>query len=59
MWGYIIATLRKLINDNDEKYAEQLDDWEVSNSKIITWINNSIDNLIDIQLTMYETTKEI
>ena len=45
MWGYIIATLRKLINENDEKYAEQLDDWEVSNSKIVTWINNSIDNL--------------
>ena len=56
MWGYIIGTLCKLMN---EKYVEQLDAWKVSNLKIITWINNSIDNLIDIQLTKYETIKEI
>ena len=36
MWGYIIDTLHKPMNENDEKYAEQLDVWEVSNSKITT-----------------------
>ena len=36
-----------------------LDDWKVSNLKIITWINNSIDNSIDIQQMKYETAKEI
>ena len=59
MWGYIIGTLYKLMNEKKEKYVEQLDAWKVSNLKIITWINNSIDNLIDIQLTKYETIKEI
>ena len=36
MRGYIIDTLHKPRNENDEKYAEQLDVWEVSNSKITT-----------------------
>ena len=36
MWGYIIDTLHKLMNENDEKYAKLLDGWEVRNSKIIT-----------------------
>ena len=47
------------MNEKDERYVEWLDVWEVSNSKIITWINNSIDSLIDIQLTNYEIAKEI
>ena len=60
MWGYIIGTLRKPINKKEKKKcAEQLDAWEASNSKIITWINNCIDNLISIQLAKYETAKEI
>lgn len=53
MQGYIIGTLGKLMNENDEKYEE------VNNLKIITWINNSFDNLIGIQLAKYETVKEI
>ena len=39
MWGYIIDTLHKPIKEKDEKDVEQLHVWEVSNSKIITWIN--------------------
>ena len=31
----------------------------MSKLKIITWINNSIDNSIDIQLVKYKTTKKI
>ena len=44
MQGYIIDTLCKPTNENDEKYAKQLDVQEVRNSKIITWITNSIIN---------------
>ena len=53
MRGYIIGTLGKPMNENDEKYEE------VNNLKIITLINNSIDNLIGIKLAKYETVKEI
>ena len=31
IWGYIIGTLCKPMNENDEKYAKQLDIWEISN----------------------------
>ena len=47
------------MNEKYEKYAEQLDVWKVSNSKIITWINNSIETSIGTQLAKYETVKEI
>ena len=53
MRGYIIGTLGKPMNEKDEKYEE------VNNLKIITLINNSIDNLIGIKLAKYETVKEI
>ena len=59
MRGYIIDTLHKPRNENDEKYAEQLDVWEVSNSKITTQINNSIETSIGMQSTKYEIIKEI
>ena len=58
MWGYIVGTLCKPRNEDDEKYAEQLDVWKVNNLKIIIQINNSIENSIGTQLTKYETTKE-
>ena len=58
MWGYIIGTLCKPINENNEKYAKQYV-WEVRNLKIITWINNSIDNLLSIWLAKYEIAKKI
>ena len=31
IWGYIIGTLCKPMNENDEKYAKRLDIWEISN----------------------------
>ena len=58
MWGYIIGTLCKPINEKNEKYAKQYVR-EVSNLKIITWINNSIDNLLSIWLAKYEIAKKI
>ena len=48
MHGYIIKIYANLWMKRIKNYVEQLDVWEVSNLKIITWINNSIDNLLDI-----------
>ena len=38
---------------------EMLEIWDVNNSKIITWINNSVEHKIGTQLTKYEATKEV
>jgi hypothetical protein len=58
MWGYINGTY--VIPKNTEKGDVALiDAWEANNAKIITWINNSVEHFIGIQLTKYETTKEV
>ncbi|XP_062114577.1 uncharacterized protein LOC133825682 [Humulus lupulus] len=59
MWGYVSGTSTKPKNDKDESFAEQLDLWDANNSKIITWINNSVQQSIGIQLAKYETAKEV
>lgn len=59
LWGYVSGTHCKPIETNNEKYEEQLDSWEVCNSKIITWINNSVENSIGMQLAKYDTAKEV
>jgi hypothetical protein len=49
-----------VIPKNTEKGDVALiDAWEANNAKIITWINNSVEHFIGIQLTKYETTKEV
>ncbi|KAI3769398.1 hypothetical protein L6452_00500 [Arctium lappa] len=53
MWGYVSGTIVK------PKEATDLDSWEVDNSKIITWINNSVEHSIGVQLAKYETGKEV
>ena len=59
MWGYVSGTSTKPKDDKDESFAEQLDLWDANNSKIITWINNSVQQSIGIQLAKYETAKEV
>ncbi|KAH6815736.1 hypothetical protein C2S51_020556 [Perilla frutescens var. frutescens] len=59
MWGYVCGTHSKPIEAHNEKFVEQIDVWEVNNSKIITWINNSVENSIDMQLAKYDTVKEV
>ncbi|GJY33914.1 hypothetical protein Tco_0418383 [Tanacetum coccineum] len=46
--------VKKMTIDN---YDVLLETWEVDNSKIITWINNSVTPSIGLQLAKYETTK--
>ncbi|XP_062099980.1 uncharacterized protein LOC133805845 [Humulus lupulus] len=59
MWGYVSGTSTKPKDDKDESFAEQFDLWDAKNSKIITWVNNSVQQSIDIQLEKYETAKEV
>ncbi|GJS32093.1 uncharacterized mitochondrial protein-like protein [Tanacetum coccineum] len=60
MWGYVSGTKVKPVNgllvDN---YAGLLDTWEVNNSKVITWINNSFTPSIGAQLAKYDTAKAV
>ncbi|XP_048232481.1 uncharacterized protein LOC125370585 [Ricinus communis] len=53
-WGYISGAFIKPQDD-----MALLDKWEVDNSKIITWINNSVKHFIGTQLAKYETAKEL
>ena len=59
MWGYINGDLKKPKNEKAENYANLLDVWEANNSKIITWINNSIAPSIGMQLEKYKYAKEV
>ena len=59
MWNNVLSTSSKLTDTSATKYAEQLDAWEANNSKIITWINNSVEHSIGTRLAKYVTTKEV
>jgi plasmid maintenance system antidote protein VapI len=59
MWGYIDGTSVKPTNIMDAKYAETLKIWNKSNSKVVTWINNSVSQSIGMQLAKYDTAQEI
>ena len=49
----------KSIDTKVDDYATALEVWEVDNSKIITWVNNSVTHSIDAQLEKYDTAKEV
>lgn len=59
MWGYVSGTSEKPKDYKDGKYATEIETWEANNSKIITWINNSVSQSIGVQLAKYETAKEV
>jgi len=58
MWGYINGTY-VIPKNTEEGDVALIDAWKANNAKIITWINNSVEHFIGIQLTKYETTKEV
>ncbi|GAU48472.1 hypothetical protein TSUD_405650 [Trifolium subterraneum] len=60
VWSYVDGTLVKPTDKKDEaKYATELETWDVSNSKILTWINNSVSQSIGMQLAKYDTAQEV
>ncbi|XP_019416336.1 PREDICTED: uncharacterized protein LOC109327614 [Lupinus angustifolius] len=59
MWGYVSGTFVKPTNSATENYAKELETWEVNNSKIITWINNSVSQSIGVQLAKYDSASQV
>ncbi|XP_073056860.1 uncharacterized protein [Primulina eburnea] len=47
MWGYVTSVRDKPTDQTNPDYAVSLDVWEADNSKIITWINNSVAHSIE------------
>jgi hypothetical protein len=44
MWGYVSGTY-VVSKNTEEGDTTSIDAWEANNAKIITWINNSVNNL--------------
>ena len=59
MWGCVSGILSKPTDASNEKYAAMLEIWDVNNSKIITYINNSVEHKISTQLAKHEAAKEV
>ena len=60
MWSYIDGTYVKSTDKKDvNKYAEALKTLNKSNSKIITWINNSVSQSISMQLAKFDIAQEV
>ena len=55
MWGYISG----VIVAPEAANVELMEKWDTNNSKIITWINNSVENKIGMQLAKYDTAKQV
>ena len=58
MWGIVSGTRLKPVTGSED-YAAKLESWETDNSKIITWINNSVIQSIGTQLAKYDTAKDV
>jgi len=58
MWGYVSGTY-VVPKNTEEGDTASIDAWEANNTKIITWINNSVEHSIGTQLAKYETAKEV
>ena len=58
LWGYV-SGISVLPKTTDTNFASLIDAWDVNNTKIITWINNSVEHSIGTQLAKYETAKEV
>ena len=60
MWNYVGGISVKPTDKKDEaKYAKELETWDVSNSKVLIWINNFVSQSIDVQLAKYDIAKEV
>jgi len=57
-WGYVSGTY-VIPRNTEEEDVVLINTWEVNKSKIITYINNSVNHSIGTQLAKYETSKEV
>ena len=59
MWGYVSGTITAPDPSKEDSSSTTIETWEVANSKIITWINNSVSPSIGVQLAKFETVKQV
>uniref|UniRef100_A0A5B7BTX9 Retrotransposon Copia-like N-terminal domain-containing protein n=1 Tax=Davidia involucrata TaxID=16924 RepID=A0A5B7BTX9_DAVIN len=59
MWDYITREEAAPTDTKAANHAELQKTWNVNNAKIITWINNSVDQTIGVQLAKFNTAKQI
>ena len=58
MWSYVDGTSIKPTDKRDEaRYEKQFETWDVSDFKILTWINNFVSQSISVQLAKFDTAK--
>lgn len=58
VWEYVSGKIKCPVV-GVEKFDELFRIWDTNNSKIITWINNSVEHRIGVQLAKFKTAKEI
>ena len=58
MRGYVSGTY-VIPKNTEEGDVVLIDTSEANNANIITWINNSVEHSIGMQLAKYETTKKV
>ncbi|KAJ9557693.1 hypothetical protein OSB04_012307, partial [Centaurea solstitialis] len=56
---YVTGKSSKPTDEKAANYSLLVDSWETDNSKVITWINNSVAQSIGTQLAKYDTAKEV
>ncbi|XP_073152779.1 uncharacterized protein [Henckelia pumila] len=59
LWSSVTGVRIKPTDETTTNYANLVDSWEAVNSKIITWINNSVTHSIGVRLAKYEKAKKI
>ena len=59
MQSYVNGDFKKPKNEIVENCTDLLDIWEANNSKVITWINNSVAPSIGMQLAKNEYKKKV
>lgn len=59
VWDVVTGDSPMPTDANVEKFQDLLYTWQVTNAKIITWINNSVDQSIRIHFAKFTTTKQI
>ncbi|KAF6165273.1 hypothetical protein GIB67_042689 [Kingdonia uniflora] len=58
LWDYIDGAIMKPTDSEKLTFANDLRKWQMNNSKIITWISNSIELSIGVQLAKFQMAKE-
>ncbi|GMY24222.1 Zinc finger, CCHC-type [Fagus crenata] len=62
LWKYVTGEKtcpKKLEDQKVADFESKVEEWEMNNSKIVTWIANTVTTSISMQLGKFETAKEV